>query len=647
MEENECMHLFELEQLIRKDKNKFLNLVKKTYSNLGLEDTLRLIKKSGICINPYGTGEPKDKKLFNQVFEFLQSKEHDSKSLSDFLNEINILNAIYRRFDQKYMKKIEKLIDADIHVNSYLIALEINLSEFQYQSFFNLISGRINGLNHNSQDIYENIVQSSGLILKYFMYKKYKFGGISNRIDKQDVISASEHLTNSSIRVYMDNIMYLWDYFDVNISVLNKDKVYIKTVGDDALGKHISHLSFMDIRNAKMSRQGLEQAIFKPKYNITNNLPPEYISSKEELACEFIEEYFSTKDLNIEFNGILLSELIRAYSLVSIECEKFLKNRKNIGYGFNDVALNEVCIVKSKIKWINKLTEVGIRKSKADEILKLMTFNNSSNDLFDCPFIQMGNNLVVLPSASIMTDSSRAILLNLNSREINISKKGDEFERLIREVISKRGIRCINLQKKDYECDAVFALGNDLFFLETKHLNHPTSYREYMRHLDDIREASSQLNRIVEFYTTDVNLEEIKSKLDIETVDSISKLVVTNTSQGQKLKIGDTYITDDTCFVGYFERRPPQIVAFQKGSIVTRSLFSEYFMGNLNKEQFMNLLEKSPLIEQNKRRIGYAMYDFSEQIGVEFEDFSVKVNTVVYEDFLTDDERTELSNIYK
>lgn len=642
------MDFFKLEKLAEENKIEFQNVIFENYRKFGLEEAMILLKKSGICINPYGTGKPKDKVLFNEIVRTLNRDQPDSKQLQNFENEVNIINNLYKKFTLKYMNRIEASIPSGIHVSAYLIALEIFLTEFQQKMVNDLYQGKVNGLNNSSSDFYENIVQNTGLVLKYFIYKQHPFKGISERISKENILAAGEHFNSSQIRCSLDTMMELWNYFESEIREISVEQYLIKAVGNRALGKHISHMSFMDIRNAKMSRHGYEEFLFETVYTKTKVLPPfNYISSNERTACEFIEEYFSITDLNTEFNGILLAELLRAYSIVAIESEKFLRNRKVINFNFKEIALNDVCIAKSKYKWINKFVDVGIRRNKAETILNLMTFDSTSNDIFDCPFIKMGDDYVIIPSATYITDSSRAILLNLNSRKINVSIKGDEFEKLIRQSVINSKLRCIHLEKKDYECDAVFAIENDLFFVESKNLNHPTSYREYARNLDEIHEASTQLERIVEYYTATSNIDEIKNKLGIEQVDSVTKIVVTNSSQGDKIKINGTYVIDDTCFIGYFERRPPQIVEVEGEIVVTTPLFKEYYQGKISREQFLKLIEKSPIVEQNKRRVGYHTFDYSEQLGVKFNDYFVKVNTYVLPELLSEEELDELNRIYE
>lgn len=123
-------------------------------------------------------------------------------------------------------------------------------------------------------------------------------------------------------------------------------------------------------------------------------------------------------------------------------------------------------------------------------------------------------------------------------------------------------------------------------------------------------------------------------------------MVVTNTSQGEKLKINGTYVVDDTYFIGYFERRSPQIVQIDGETVIASPLYEEYYNGQVNTEQFIDLIEKSPLLQQKKQRIGYHTFNYSEQLGLKFDSFFVKVNTTINPDLLSDEEMDKLNSIF-
>ncbi|WP_155987838.1 hypothetical protein [Gorillibacterium massiliense] len=234
----------------------------------------------------------------------------------------------------------------------------------------------------------------------------------------------------------------------------------------------------------------------------------------------------------------------------------------------------------------------------------------------------------------------------MKSKKAEVNIKGELFEEQIRTTVQRAGIHVIHLEKKDYECDAVFSLNNDLFFVEAKHLNDPTSYREYMRNLEEIHDAVNQLNRIADYYEHEEKLEEIKIRLGIKSINCIYRIVVTNTSQGEKLKIEGVYAIDDIGFLGYLLRKPPRKHLMHKDSFHSTPILDEYYVGVPSSKQFIDFLENNPFIDHYKQRIEYVTYDYSEQLGLKFVDFGVKVNTIVSVDKLTPSELEELNQLF-
>ncbi|WP_438494524.1 hypothetical protein [Paenibacillus sp. IHBB 3054] len=57
-------------------------------------------------------------------------------------------------------------------------------------------------------------------------------------------------------------------------------------------------------------------------------------------------------------------------------------------------------------------------------------------------------------------------------------------------------------------------------------------------------------------------------------------------------------------------------------------------------------LPPDPFIDHYKQRIEYVTYDYTEQLGLKFVDFGVKVNTIVNVDKLTPSELEELNQLF-
>ncbi|OBZ14296.1 hypothetical protein A8L34_10105 [Bacillus sp. FJAT-27264] len=635
------MYMYDLEKI--KNENKFIDLILKTCNEQGLDNAIRLVKKSGYCINFFGTGKPVKEDMFNKLIDLLNDLvPNEKEEITKFQNEVLSINNLYKYLNNNFLQAIEQLIHNDIHINSYIIALELFLSNDIYKMKHK------SGLNDNRSDYFENVAESSGNVLQYLIkFKKFPLESSSLKISFENVQNASLHIKGAEYRAVLDVFRELWNYFEVDITV---DGGSVKAIskGERTLGKTISHMKFMDVRNAKQVRYGYQQLqLYGNASTISKTrklAPNDFISYNERMACEFVEEYFSTDNLELKFIDVTIAEFIRAYIIISNECEKFIKKRK-LRTKYEEISINDVCICKTKNKWIYLFVEWGIKQKSAEKIFDFLVFNKHSNDLFDCPLLKVGEEYIVVPSISSMTDASRALLSNLKSKEIEVDIKGTLFEEEIRKNLKKAGVELIHLEKKDYECDAVFSLDNSLFFVEAKHLNDPTSYRSYIRNLDEIHAAAVQLNRIVDYYIKEENLENIKKRLGLSLITNIYRVVVTNTSQGESLKINGVYTIDDIGFSGYFLRNPPQSHEMNKESIKSNPIFYKHYTGPISTQQFIDFMDNNPFIEHYKQRIEYETYNYSEQLGLTLKDYGVGINSVINTDKLTIDELKKLNEL--
>ncbi|TVX97959.1 hypothetical protein [Cohnella terricola] len=635
------MYMYDLEKLAK--RKGFVNTIINTCEKMGLDEALELVKKSGICIDFFGSGKPSNSEKYQRVMDSLLSLHPNEEKIIRFENEVATINQLYKDFTNNQLREIEQLIDDDIHISSFLIAIELFLAndihKLQYGS----------ALNNNRSDVFENVAESSGQVLQYLIkHKNFPLENPTLKIDFENVKNAAMHIRCSDYRAVLDVLRELWSYFELDIHI--DEFITATSKGDRTLGKTISHMKFLDVRNAKQTRYAHQQLILYGKYSTiskTRKLAPhDFISYNERMTCEFVEEYFSTNNLDIKFLDITIAEYIRAYCIIVNECETFIKKRK-LKSKYSSISLQDVCIVKTKRKWIYLFIEWGLKQTSAEKIFDLLVFGDKSADLLDCPLLKVGDEYIVIPSISGVTDPSRALLSNLKSKEVDVKIKGTLFEDQIRTLLTSVGLKNIHLDKPDYECDVVFALDNDLFFTQVKHLNDPTSYRDYMRNLDEIHSGAMQLDRVVDYYSQEEYLLEIRRKLGIAQINNIYKMVVTNTAQGENLNIDDIFVIDDIGFSGFFLRRPPQRHELQKNIIVSRTLFEKHYVGEISSGQFIDFIKNNPFIEHYKKRIEHRTFDYTEQIGLKLMDFGVNINTVVNVDKLSPKEQYELNQAFE
>ncbi|WP_052339456.1 hypothetical protein [Gorillibacterium massiliense] len=365
------MFMYELEEI--KNAEILSDIISNTYRNHNLDEALKLIKKTGICVDFFGSGKPKNEKMFNRAMETVQSLISDNdetKKLNAFQTEVTILNSLYKRLTDDYVSPIEQQIPNDLHVAAYLIGLELFLSN-------DINRLKYSELNNNRADFFENVAESSGNVLQYLIkHKKFPLENSELKIDFEITKIAFSHVRSSEYREILDILREAWSYFEVDIKQDDFITAYSKS--DRTMGKQISHMKFLDVRNAKQAKHSYTQVqMFGNGSTIskTRKLPPtDFISYNERMTCEFIEEYFSTRDLALKFLDISIAEFIRAYSIIAVECELFMKKRK-LKSKNTHVSLSDVCVSKTKKKWIYLFIEWGLTHKNAEKIFDALVFD--------------------------------------------------------------------------------------------------------------------------------------------------------------------------------------------------------------------------------------------------------------------------------
>ncbi|TKI50612.1 hypothetical protein [Lysinibacillus tabacifolii] len=612
------MKIRDLEKYADKEPGKLIENIEKLLLRNNYELALNEIKKSGICISTFGTGKPKNKKLYEKLLELLKKNRVDEKLINKFNQEVEEINYLYKQFNKESMLPIEERIPDVYHVSAYLIALE---------NYLRYLSNNLRS--EDTVNIFENTIQSTGDILKYLIYYKKLPINYSERVKKEYMDEAFKHFESAANHLVLTKILESWTYFDVEISSNSSMNFSLNIIDDYCRAKNITHLTFLDKRMSKMQSKMLHSIYNKTKFNENAVLAPDnFFSFNELIATEFLYDYFSTKNLNYKINEIPLKIYLRAYAVIESACIEFLNKKRNLF----EINLNSFCLVLSKSKWKKKFQNGGIPIKYLNKLINFLTFNNKSSDLFDTPFIEIEDKLLVIPSIGVGIDSARSTLLNAATREFNISFKGERFEQKILSTLKDVGLKCENIKKIEkmekeneiYECDAVFILDKTLFFVEIKNWPIPTTYREYALYIDEINKTHSQLIRISNYFTSEPNLKEIMNKFEVTEPLTVKRIILTNVPNGGACNFKDTIVTDDIEFIGYFKRRPPNEVNLNRGLVTLKPLIREYYSGPINSDQFIKFLEDKPFVKLQDTRINKKKYNINLGINIELNEFEFK-----------------------
>lgn len=160
--------------------------------------------------------------------------------MKEFIKEVNILNNIYKDFNQDFMMKIENKIPKEEHFAGYLAALELEL-RLLYKA----------GADANIVDL---LIESTGMVLNYFNYKGISLQSSSLEFKNKTLNDATEHFAFGAKHRILSKIYELWSYYDVPLTE-EKGVYYMNAIGNTFVqAKNISHMTFLDKRIAKWGR---------------------------------------------------------------------------------------------------------------------------------------------------------------------------------------------------------------------------------------------------------------------------------------------------------------------------------------------------------------------------------------------------------
>jgi hypothetical protein len=569
----------DLEKLSATSATSFLDEIKKELSPENREQIIEKFRLSGVCVDIYGS--KKYKKTFNDAIAIINSGECNLiKSLQKLVQNVDYLDLLFQDFNQLRDQTGVNSIQAANQVPAFLIASEIFLASLQDYSKgidvhkleskypFILTFGNEDGViappERVLQDIIhinEQVMEQVGTVLKYLYFLGIPFSGIDAEITLSELKISRQHFDLLSRYEALFHIYDLWRFWGGNFIEKNHSKIMFEYKNeDDAYSQRIAVLRTRIMRNRWMQ----DFSLIKDKVPVepnTNTLPPEgYRTEDEKLSEIFCNELFGSVELKECISGISLAEWIRSYTILKQISVDFLTKRVNSKL----FTLQAWCIVKTKDEWVETFTGNGFDQNKAKMLVEMLIFSNKALDLIDCPFIPLDNYLVIIPSLVIFISPADAMLSNFYNKELLIGFRGKRFETKIIKLLSKNGIIGKNIKTKDgsaeYECDVVFTLDKDLFFVECKTFLQPETPRRYYEFFGKITEAASQLNRISSFYETNINI--VRSNLELSCewkAEAIYKIIVSSAFVGEPFFIDGCYITDYSNLQRFFDRQAPGV----------------------------------------------------------------------------------------
>ena len=551
----ERYNFYKYENKLKEEEEDLLQYIDEILEEEGLETVINVLKSSGLAVNIFSNR--KHEELFNNIYEKIISKikNEESPVIQKFLKEVELLEELFISFNKQrddFFNSYE--ITDEYKVVSYLITLELYMSNLQNEETSQqVVSGDASA--ESLVNMFEHAIESTGMILKYFMFKGYGFKGSNRNISPKNLQISSFHILFSEMQYVLNDALEYWKYSDVEVKSNDQGKVEINFIDEDfELNNLISNERFNVLRISRQMQE-LQKELRENNGQLRKGVKSEIL---ENLAITFSTLYFGSPLLEEKVKGIQLKKWLFAYGLLIGEAKKFKKRKQNLKV-YN---LEKICLSKSIHEWGRFFQRNGFTNTESQTLIEIFTFDRKTDDLVDSPFVKIDNNLIIIPSLTAQADSSRGLASNFLNRKFNLDFRGPGFEERIKELLTSNNIKNSSLYTRtdgtEYECDIAFILDDELFLVECKAHVQPYTTRQHANHLYKLHEATLQLKRIAEFY--EENTLVVNEQLGIKgsfTPKKINRILMTTSMIGDSMFTNETFLIDESSFTSFINRIPP------------------------------------------------------------------------------------------
>lgn len=231
----------------------------------------------------------------------------------------------------------------------------------------------------------------------------------------------------------------------------------------------------------------------RPRFKLPGGaraLPPhDWISNEELHGVWGLEQYlaYPVAEDQERPGGLRLVEWVRGY------CSLMLLAR--------DAKAGD--LIRTRSGWQDYFARYGLAAAQSEVLIDRLTFGRSSRDLFDHPFIKLGDGRYRLFATALRSLSVPIVVLStLSHLSVQLKRKGKAFEVVVRETFERAGIKPYSFKAKrggeEYEYDAVVPWGDYLFVIECKNQSLPFGSPVQTRYFDlQMQDNIKQLHRLL------------------------------------------------------------------------------------------------------------------------------------------------------
>lgn len=615
---------------VAKDSPETLFNYLESLGKLNIANSILCFKMTGLCVDIFGSNtiDPK----YSNFLKALRSKFGNDESIAHLDRDVHNFNILFSKVvESREVSGGVDQIDDEIKAPAFIIASDmviLGLSEImgtqnaeELERKYPVLSELIVDWDFNNgtdMEELERVVESLCVyvpkILKYFKHIGVPFENLERKIPLDVLKKVTHYLLLFDKWSIILELYERWQLIN-DCNLVKEDNKEYRFCYDMELDieYHTSVDRFENNRGSIMRDIALGQVNPDLVDANTRLLFPEKVISNEEFG-DFLILYRVSEILPSEsvFN-VTMSEWVRANSLFRKMSAEVIENRD----GEDSYSLSEWCICRTRDEIKDLLCNVGIREESAFTILQHLMFNKDSDDLMDCPLLQIGDKYLLFPSMQSINCGGQSLPSNFIRSRQDLHFKGKTFEESTRKQFVDVGINCEDISSKvgedEYQCDGTFVLEDNLFFIECKAFIQPRYLKQYIEFLWKIHDAVSQLDRIAKYYSN--SLELVRNKLSLPEdwqPKEITNIVIVKPMLGKNLKHNETYIVDDSSLSKVLTRNQASFTKDGK-DIFTQELYDENLDAELTLARFVGFLTTSRHIEWT--RDNFRPVNVDQQIG--------------------------------
>ena len=656
---------------LAREAEKFVVFYRRWIEEVDFDTALNVLTLSALYYQRFAEQPEADyQRYFGRcVYHLLQRFPHQRARILQKERDCQIIHQAYNAFFRRIRildKRYQKISGGKNKLNAFLICCEINLSimlsllqnipSARLASIFPMVV-RMVGLPLAEEVTAENSKSIDMLFDQVSSYTGYLFRQLRHSHDLD-----LDYLCAPSAVACAGDWLKEWDDLDSlnRISDLFRFcQAEIKRTGPTHFSLQVDERcasKAWEVARSRLSMRGINlyyaiQRLLSHQPEFIAQLRPEipaWMSENDIFSVFFFSEMenMPPEDLHIEYGGVPIYAWIHAYEMLVTLAKQEMKARFQRQTPA-ELRLKEWVIYRTRDEWIQLFAGGGLSWTWAALVTDYFTFDDSAQDMNDCPLLPCGDGLCLLPSIVSMSSAARSLLSLFNAKNLPLGDKGQSHERQFLQRVRKAGIRAAPLSvRQDYDCDCLMMIDDHLLFIELKSNGQPVHFSRYYQTLMNIsgdgaglrkKSWTQQVTRYTDYYTARLHLvrEALQLPADWQP-QGVHKLIVTTSMLGDVYHQNGCYVVDKAAFYSFIDRLPGVITDLKSGQPAPLPYEeSRYYQGEITIEKLLGFLNAQPSIAMKHRQVKLRNYEVrcgSMTLSWPFFDVWPALETVVQED---------------